>query len=103
MRTLIWLATAALAAIWSLMCWGAHALISYGGGLAARNADIVPWLPPELIELASWLAIAGTHVGEWLVVAVWVVGMVILLALGGIGARLLGRRRAPSFEEKSSP
>jgi hypothetical protein len=60
MKTLIWLGAAALAAIWSLMCWAAHALIGYGGQLAASNADIVPYLPPELIELASWLAVAGT-------------------------------------------
>lgn len=92
MKTLIWLATAALAAVWSLICWGAHVLIGYGGSLAARNADIVPYAPPELIELASWLAVAGTHVGEWLVVAVWAIGMAILLGLAAVGRRLLGRR-----------
>ncbi len=103
MKSLIWLATAALAAIWSLMCWGAHALIGYGGNIAARNADVVPYLPPELVELASWLAVAGTNVGEWLVVAVWVLGMVILLALVAVGRRVLGRRSEAPADERANP
>jgi hypothetical protein len=103
MKTLIWLATAALAAVWSLVCWGAHALIGYGGSLAARNADVVPYLPPELIEMASWLAVAGTNVGEWLVVAVWAIGMAILLALAAIGRRLLSSRRVMQGDERTNP
>jgi hypothetical protein len=99
MKTLIWIVTAAIAATWSLLCWGAHALIGYGGTLAATNADIVPYLPPEMIELASWLAVIGTNVGEWLVVAVWAVGVIVVLALGGIFARFFGRRSLPQRNE----
>jgi hypothetical protein len=101
MKTLIWLLTAAVAGVWSLLCWGAHALIGYGGNLAAGNANVVPYLPPEMIELASWLAVIGTNVGEWLVVAVWLIGMAIVLALGGIAAKLLGRRSSPQADQRS--
>jgi hypothetical protein len=100
MKTLIWLSALVLAGIWSLMCWAAHALVGYGGQRAARNADIVPYLPPELIELASSLAVAGTNVGEWLVVAVWIVGLLILAALAGIGNKLLGRRQTSMTQQE---
>jgi hypothetical protein len=93
MKLLIWFATVALAGVWSLLCWGAHVLIGYSGGVVARNADVVPWLPPELVELTSWLAIVGTNVGEWAVIAIWALGVVVLLVLGGVGSRLVGRRR----------
>jgi hypothetical protein len=92
MKTFIWLVTAAIAGVWSLLCWGAHVLIGAGGNLVARNADVVPYLPPELVEMSSWLAVVGTSVGEWLVIGIWAIGFAVVLGFGAIGAKLLGRR-----------
>jgi hypothetical protein len=70
MRTAVWSIFAVAFAVWSLIAWGAHALIGAGGSLVAGNADVVPvW--PEAVEPLSWLAHFGTGVGEWLVVAIW--------------------------------
>jgi hypothetical protein len=92
MKTLIWIVTAAIAGVWSLLCWGAHVLIGASGTLVARNVDVVPYLPPEIIELSSWLALVGTSVGEWLVVVIWAIGFFAALAFGALGSRLVGRR-----------
>ena len=94
MKTLVWFLTAAVAGVWSLLCWGAHVLIGAGGTLVARNVDVVPYLPPEIVEVSSWLALVGTSVGEWLVVAIWVIGVLSVLGVGAIVSRFLGRRVA---------
>lgn len=90
MKTLIWIITAAVLGLWSLLAWFAHGLVGIAGGLIATNADIVP-ADPLLVEWASWLALAGTGIGEWLVIAVWAVVAVLLLAMGFAATRLLPR------------
>jgi hypothetical protein len=94
MKTLIWIATAVVVGLWSLVAWIAHGLVSVAGNLVANNAD---WLPadPLLIEWASWLASTGTGVGEWLVVAVWALVSAVVLALGFVATRLVPRFSAP--------
>ena len=92
MKTLIWIATAVLLGLWSLVAWITHGLVSVAGNLVANNADIIP-ADPLLIEWASWLASAGTGVGEWLVVAVWAFVSLILLAVGFVATRLVPRFR----------
>ena len=69
MKTLVWVLTITVLALWSLVAWITHGLVGVAGGLVSSNADIIP-ADPLLIEWASWLASAGTGVGEWLVVAV---------------------------------
>ena len=88
MKTLVWILTAAVVALWSLVAWITHGLVGAAGGLVASNADMIP-ADPMLIEWASWLAAAGTGVGEWLVVAVWGFVTLVLVALGFVAAKLL--------------
>ncbi|MCA3562408.1 MAG: hypothetical protein IOC82_15405 [Aestuariivirga sp.] len=88
MKTLVWILTAAVVALWSLAAWIVHGLLGVAGGLAASNADIIP-ADPRLVEWASWLASAGTGIGEWLVVAVWGFVSLVLVALGFVATKLL--------------
>ena len=90
MKTLIWIVTAGVVGLWSLVAWITHGLVGVAGGLVAGNADIIP-ADPQLVEWASWLASAGTGVGEWLVVAVWGLVSLVLLALGFVATKLLPR------------
>lgn len=92
MKTIIWIITAAVIGIWSLLAWFTHGLVGVAGGLIAANADIVP-ADPLLVEWASWLASAGTGIGEWLVVIVWAVVSLVLVAAGFAATRLLPRFR----------
>ncbi len=94
MKNLIWIATAIVIGLWSLVAWITHGLVSVAGNLVATNADLLP-ADPLLIEWASWLASAGTGVGEWLVVAVWALVSAVLLALGFVATRLVPRFRSP--------
>ncbi len=97
MKTLIWIVTAAVIGLWSLLAWFTHGLVGIAGQLVATNADLVP-ADPLLIEWASWLANAGTGVGEWLVVALWAIVSLVLLAFGFLATRLaerFGLPRAP--------
>lgn len=91
MKTLIWIATAVVIALWSGISWIAHGLVSVGGSLVASNADLIPAADPLLVEWASWLASVGTGVGEWLVIAIWAIGSLAVLALGFIATRLVPR------------
>jgi hypothetical protein len=94
MKTLIWIATAIVLGLWSLLAWITHGLVSVAGNLVASNADLLP-ADPLLIEWASWLASAGTGVGEWLVVALWAVVSAVVLALGFVATKLVPRFRTP--------
>ncbi len=101
-----------LAALWSLFCWAAHAVLGWDGW--ARGADWVKDMPPlplpqwlqEMLgiawldnlrewlgewgpEIHGWLAgLMGSlpDVGGWLQVAVWIVWALGfgLLVLGGL-------------------
>ena len=93
MKTLIWIATAVLIGLWSLVAWITHGLVGVAGSLVANNADVIP-ADPLLIEWASWLASAGTGVGEWLVIIVWGFVSLVILALGFAGTKLVPRFRS---------
>jgi len=93
MKTLIWIATAGILALWSLLAWIVHGLVGVAGHLVATNADVIP-ADPLLVEWASWLASAGTGIGEWLVIIVWALVSAVLLAMGAVGARLMPRLSA---------
>ena len=88
MKTVIWIATALVLGLWSLLAWITHGLVGVAGSLVASNADIIP-ADPLLIEWASWLASAGTGVGEWLVVALWALISLVMLALAFVATKLL--------------
>jgi hypothetical protein len=88
MKTLIWIGTAILVGLWSLIAWAAYALVGASGSILATNADIIP-VDPELIEWASWLAVLGADVGSWLVIAIWGVVTAVMLAGAFIVTKLL--------------
>jgi hypothetical protein len=90
MKTVIWIATALVLGLWSLLAWITHGLVGVAGSLVASNTDIIP-ADPLLIEWASWLASAGTGVGEWLVVALWAIVSLILVAVAFVVTKLLPR------------
>jgi hypothetical protein len=93
MKTLIWILTAGVLGLWSLIAWGVHALVSLGGNAVANNADWIP-LEPEAIEWASWLAAFGTDIGGWLVIGVWAIVSAVILALGFLGTKLVPATKA---------
>lgn len=84
--------TAIAVAVWSVLSWLAYALIGAGGSVIAGNADIVPDVPPELVEWVSWLAYFGAGVGEWIVVLVWAVVSAIMVGGAWVIARLVPQR-----------
>lgn len=88
MRTLIWIATWTLFAIWSGVSWIAHGLISVGSSLAANNADLI-LAEPLLVEWALWLVGVSTGVGKWLVVALWAIVSLVIFALGFVTTRVM--------------
>ena len=94
MKTLIWIVTWVVIALWSGLAWIAHSLVSVGGNLVANNADIIPAVDPLLVEWASWLATVGTGVGEWLVIALWAIVSLVIFALGFIATRLVPRLKS---------
>lgn len=112
---LSWILSFALLALWSLACWGMHAVTVWAvasagalaGGTTAMGAVLMPawlsaWIPPELaVEFQSLItslapmvqsaletvpALSGTvTVLAW---AIWGLGAVALLALA-VGAHVL--------------
>lgn len=111
-----WFFALALLALWSMACWGVHALTVWavsgagtlaGGGPAVVDKVVLPdwvavWLPPALAqEFGVWIAAAGPAVQSALEAvpalsgaisvlawAVWGVGTLVLLALA-VGIHLL--------------
>jgi hypothetical protein len=94
MKTLIWILTATVIGLWSLLAWITHGLVGVAGSLVSSNADLLP-ADPLLVEWASWLASAGTGVGEWLVILLWGFVSLVLLALGFVLTKLVPRFRMP--------
>jgi hypothetical protein len=77
MKRWLWIAAAALAALWSLLAWGIYALIGAIGAMLASNSD---WASghPETVVWLSWLANLATSLGLFGVVFIWVVGLVAI-------------------------
>lgn len=110
-----WFLSFMLLALWSLACWGAHAVTVWavgsagalGGGTAAMDAVLLPeslkvWIPPQLAQelggviaavggvlqaaLATVPALSGAvSVLAWVI---WGLGALALLALA-VGAHVL--------------
>lgn len=101
-----WFLVLVLLALWSALVWAAHALASWAlsnagalpdasaGAAALRLPDwLVPWVPPELVELGPAVLATLGPVVDWLVqvlpsvsgvltVAAWLVwGLVAALLL----------------------
>ena len=78
MRRLLWIVAWMAVALWSLFAWGAYGFLDFFGGVAARNADIVPG-NPEAVEWLSWALMTLRGLGLGAIVFVW--GLVSLLIL----------------------
>lgn len=73
MRGLSW----GIAAIWSLICWGAYGIVS-----------LVAWILATLglssVPILGWIIGFVLGLSVWIIVAVWLIGLaVILLARRG--------------------
>lgn len=91
MKGLVWIISVIVFAVWSLIAWGAWALVGAAGRVAAQNADVVPG-SPELVEWISWLGGTGGEVGGWLVIAIWLLGSIVIFAVTGLVNKLFIRR-----------
>ncbi len=96
MRMLVWSVVGVLLVLWSLLAWGAHALVGAGGEVLISGSEMLPGelLPVEPSQV-SWLAglldgLAG--LGQGIVWVVWALVAVLLLGLG-----LLGHGFAPAI------
>lgn len=108
-HALVWIPTTLLLAVWSLLCWGAQALLTGPDWSAGQPAAwltwleqwqiplwLAAWLPLDAItELKAWLTTLGPWIESalaqlpslvgWLVPLLWLVW-----ALGGLAVLLLG-------------
>lgn len=88
-------------ALWSLVLWGAYAIVSFGGDLLYRNADQVSD-SAETVEWVAWLLSLTQGIGLVAILVVWGLGV---LLIGGIGLALarLFRNREPLRYEPVRP
>lgn len=96
----IWIFTLLGVALWSLTCWGLHALLTLG---PSRVQDLKPlieqipygdkielWVPgwqtllQFVIDIAQGLLASVTQAAPWLAWAIWAAGTVIMLVIAGI-------------------
>ncbi|MBM3573189.1 MAG: hypothetical protein FJX52_12670 [Alphaproteobacteria bacterium] len=79
MRHVLWLLALVAAILWSLLAWGAYAVIGAIGALIAANAD---WLAQHAERAAglSWFTDGLTSLGLAGVVAVWLIGLAVIAA-----------------------
>lgn len=86
-RAWIWIATAVVAALWTLLVWGAHALVAATGDLLINGIgqlDAWPEIEQLLAPLAGWIE----PLGQFAIVAVWALGLGVLSLLAWAGQRL---------------
>ncbi len=91
MRRLVSTLAVAAAVVWSLIAWGAHALLGWVGGIAAGNADLVTDHPETVVWLSS-LAGGLTGLGLFGIVAVWLLGLALIAIVAGLLRWLIGQR-----------
>ena len=96
MRMLVWSVVGVALVLWSLLAWGAHALVGAGGEVLVAGSEMLPGelLPVDPAQV-GWLAglldgLAGF--GQGIVWVVWAIVAVLLLGLG-----LLGHGFAPAL------
>ena len=82
---------AVLLLLWTVLAFGAYAVVNLVGDLLIRNVDIVP-VPPEGLELISWLLLAAQKIGFGAVVVAWLFGAVLIVAIGLLAQRAAARR-----------
>lgn len=99
MRRLLWIVAWFAVAIWSLFAWGAYGLLDFFGGVAARNADIVPG-NPEAVEWLSWALITLRGLGLGAIVFVWGLVSLLILAVPAVLSLFLGSARRETYVEE---
>lgn len=86
-RAWIWIATSVVAALWTLLVWGAHALVAATGDLLSvgiGQLDAWPEIEQWLAPLAGWIE----PLGQFAIVTVWALGLGVLSLLAWAGLRL---------------
>lgn len=110
MITFIWIVTALVLLVWSLLSWGLGALLAAGAewqGDVQIVVDHVPFAAVLDAWVPGWDALVGATVqlvltlfawlgalGPWLVGAVWALGTLGLLATAGLLTLLVRWARA---------
>ena len=94
-------AKAILLLLWTALAFGAYAAVNLVGDLIIRNADILP-VPPEGLELISWLLLAAQKISFGAVVVVWLVGAVAIVAIGLLARRAAARRETSDDRRRLS-
>ncbi len=100
MMIAIWIFTLLGIGIWSLTCWGLHALLTIAPGRIHELKPMIEQIPyGEQIELwiPGWQTIVQFAIdmtqgmlaslagaAPWLALAIWAIGVVVLLALAGV-------------------
>lgn len=85
MKKLYWALALGGVAIWSLLTWGAYALVTGAGGFLVANADVLGGA--DVQYWVQWTLRLLEQFGVVLLWIVWAVGAVLLLGLAAVGAK----------------
>lgn len=86
-RAWIWIAAAVVAGLWTLLVWGAHALVaSAGAQIFDGIGQLDAW--PEIEQWVAPLAGGIEPLGQIVMVVVWTLGLGMLSLLAWAGLRL---------------
>jgi hypothetical protein len=96
MRMLVWSVVGVLLLLWSLLAWGAHALVGAGGDALVAGSGMLPGelLPVDPAQV-GWLAGVLDGLAGFGQVLVWVLWAIVAVPLLGLG--LLGHGFAPAL------
>jgi hypothetical protein len=92
----LWIGTGFTALIWTLMTWGAYALLTVAGDAISGGVGVLgAW--PDVEYWLSWSMRLAEQFGIVILVVTWAIGLLLLLILawvaGRVGTRLLGEVR----------
>lgn len=91
MARIIRIVTTIALAVWTLLLWGAHALVSVGGDAAYRNADRISD-DPNTVETLAWALNLTQDVGLIAIIIVWGLGALVMAVVGYGIAQVISRR-----------
>ena len=82
----LWIGTAVLAVLWTLLTWGAYALIAFAGDALSGGAGFLSAWPDAQYWL-SWSVRLAEQFGVVFLVIAWAIGLFLLLVAAWVGAR----------------
>ena len=86
-RKWVWAGAVIVALLWTLVTWGAHALVLATGELLAGSVgllDVYPDIEHWLTSLPGWVEPLGVAI----VITAWTLGLIVLAVATWIGLRL---------------